>query len=83
MLLKFPREKRLDCRKDSDCVFWSKPCSCTPCGPGWREVVNRKEWARLRKEWTRRRCEPAYCPACEREILGTVPICGYGQCAAR
>jgi hypothetical protein len=73
---------RLDCRKDSDCAFWTQPCSCPPCGKVWRQVVNRKELARLQSEWARRRCAHPVCESCEGAYLGTKPVCQAGQCAA-
>jgi hypothetical protein len=32
---------------NSDCAFWTQPCSCPPCGKVWRRVLNRKELAKL------------------------------------
>jgi hypothetical protein len=83
LLIKTKREERLDCSKDNDCAFWSRPCSCPPCGEVWREVVNRKELARLNFQWARARCMQPVCEKCEGRYLGEKPICFAGQCAAR
>jgi hypothetical protein len=81
--LKLPHEKRLECRRDSDCAFWTRPCSCPPCGEVWREVVNREELARLKSAWARRRCVQPKCEPCQGRYLGTKPICDSRQCAAK
>jgi hypothetical protein len=80
---KLPPSPRRACRQDRDCAFWTRPCSCPPCGKVWREVVNRKELARLQSAWARRRCARPVCDPCEGEYLGTKPICVAGQCTTK
>ena len=77
-----PHQARLDCSKDSDCAFVSRPCTCPPCGDVWKEVLNRKELAKLESLWARRRCDRSICPTCVGRYLGTKAVCEKGQCVA-
>ena len=76
-------QARLDCSKDGDCAFVSRPCTCSPCGEVWKEVLNRKELAKLESMWARQRCDRLICPTCVGSYLGTKAVCEKGQCAAR
>jgi hypothetical protein len=69
------------CNKDKDCVFRPRSfCSCTPCGPTWRQAINRRARKALIDLWARRRCRKPKCPRCAVQWLGKKAVCVEGQC---
>jgi hypothetical protein len=78
-----PRSPERACKKDSDCAFVERPCSCAPCGEYWREVMNRRELGKLQAHWNREGCRRVMCPMCVGTPLGKKAVCVAGQCAPR
>jgi hypothetical protein len=75
-----PRSDRRTCRRDTDCAFVERPCTCSPCGESWREVLNRRTLDKLKAAWSSQRCLEPDCPACAGHLIGTKPVCLEGQC---
>ncbi len=77
------------CKADSDCVLLPRrrpdQCDCPKCGVVWRQAVNKKTHAELKRKWSvLGPCAPTRpCPSCRTIYRGLISVCSKGRCVAQ